>query len=125
MVVVFWVLFASTVAALAATAWAGIRGRRRTHFVCVAITLTLLYATIRMTRSLVENVTFREWDLAFHLNFAITATALIVPVAITGIGYAMRGGRVWRLLHRTAVILFVVAVLVATATGIWAFSRAS
>jgi hypothetical protein len=45
-------------------------------------------------------------------------------VVLTGLGYARRGGRRWRLAHRVAVVCFVVAVLAATGTGIWAYSLA-
>ncbi|MCA8942135.1 MAG: hypothetical protein KDB80_06195 [Planctomycetes bacterium] len=117
----FWGSFVLTVVLLLATVWMGLRGARRAHFVCVALFVAMLYVTVRLTRGLVESLDFPDDELAFHLRFAITASALLVPVLLTGLGYARWGGRKWRLWHRTAVIVFVVSVLAATATGVRMF----
>ena len=53
------VFFVSTVIALLATIWAGIRGRRRLHFALAALLLALLYTTIRLTRLVVINTASR------------------------------------------------------------------
>lgn len=117
----FWVSFISTVVALVAAAYTGIRRKRRAHFVCVGLFVVLLYVTVRLTRGLVEAIDFPEDELSFHLRFAFAATGLLVPVLITGFGYALSGGPRWRICHRIAVSVFVVAVLAATGTGIRMF----
>lgn len=117
----FWVSFLVTLLLLAGSVWSGLTHRRRVHFVVVPLTVVSLLITIRMTGSLVETRLFPEEELAFHLRFAISATAMLVPVAITGIGYA-RWGRSWRLWHRLAVAAFLLLAVTATVTGVWVFS---
>ena len=64
---------------------------------------------------------FPEPALRFHLIFAKSAGLLAIPVIVTGIWFWRRpAARNW---HRTAVWLFVLATLVATATGFWMFAQ--
>ena len=59
-------------------------------------------------------------ELRTHLWFAKTAAGLAVLVAVTGV-YLWRTGR-GRRVHFWCVVAFLVGTVVATGTGIWAFS---
>lgn len=124
MVVLFWLSFTATLAALLAAVAAGRRGRRRAHFALVAVFVVLLFVTIALTEALVRALDLPAGELAIHLRFAISATLLLLPVLASGVVYALRGGKRWRLVHRIAIVLFLLAVLTATGTGIWVVSLA-
>ena len=125
MVLWFWLSFVSTVAALVGVLVTGLRRRRRQHFTFAVAFIVLLAVTIWLTESLMRSVEFPREELDFHLKFAMSATFLLLPVVVSGLMLARRGGRVVRWIHRIAVVVFVVAVLLATATGIWVFSLAT
>lgn len=116
----FWVSFGATLALAALAIWSGFGGGRRVHLVAGPATMVLLTVTILLTERFARARAFPEAEMGIHLWFAKTAALLALPVIATGILTARRP--TWRKRHRIAVLLFLLAVVIATATGIWVFS---
>ena len=116
----FWIAFVVTVLLLVAALLTGATKRRRVHLVVGPLTMIALTVAIILTEQLLRSYEFPAGDLAFHLVFAKAGGLLAVPVIATGVWY-WRSAKA-RLWHRAAVILWLVAVLTATATGLWLFS---
>lgn len=124
MVLLFWLAFTVTVALLGCALVTGRRGRRRPHYWSVAGFVVALAVTIFLTESIVRALEFPRDALDFHLRFAMGATYLLLPVLATGALMAWKGGMRIRWAHRITVVVFVLAVLAATGTGIWIFTLA-
>ncbi|MBK8977829.1 MAG: hypothetical protein IPM29_18120 [Planctomycetes bacterium] len=123
MVTWFWASFVTTLALAGLTVWTGLRRRRRAHFVLAPATVVMLGITILLTERLVRAAQFPARELGIHLWFAKTGAALVLPVLVTGLWSARRPAvRRW---HGRAVALFLLAVVVATGTGLWVFSMAT
>lgn len=118
----FWLAFVSTCALLLLALWSGLRRRRKTHLSAAIGSLLALATTILLTERLVASRSFPREELDFHLNFAYAATLLTLPVVVSGIALARTGGVGIRRLHRYSVAVFLLAVVVATCTGIWVYS---
>ncbi|MHC5064000.1 MAG: hypothetical protein ACYTG5_08495 [Planctomycetota bacterium] len=118
----FWLAFSSTCALLLLALWSGLRRRRKTHFGAAIGSLLGLAVTIYLTERLVASRDFPREELDFHLNFAYAATILTLPVILSGLALARSGRARIRKLHRYCVATFLIAVLVATGTGIWVYS---
>ncbi len=123
MVLSFWISFAVTLALFGAAAVTGRLGRRKLHFVLAPAAIAMLTVTIILTERLVRALDFPKHQLAIHLAIAKTAAALVVVAAGTGVVTAFRPR--FRVVHRTFVVLFLIATVVATGTGIWMFSIAT
>lgn len=117
----FWIGFALTLVALVVSLVSGFRRKRRLHLVTGPLTLVLLAVTVVLTEQLMRNYTFPEESLRFHLHFAKAGGLCAVPVLLTGL-WLWRNPRA-RLWHRLAVVVFVVAALLATGTGLWLFQQ--
>ena len=124
MVTWFWVFFAASVVGLVATARAGRRAQRRKHYVLVAITVVLLGVTIALTEALTRAMNLPKRELGIHLWFAQGAVAVLLVTLSTGFGLARRGGPKWRRAHRVSLLALLVAILLATGTGLWVVSLA-
>ena len=117
----FWIFFAAALAALVATAIAGRRGRRRLHLRLAPASLLLLLAAILLAERMASVREFPASVMRVHLPCAKVAGLLALAVALSGLAL-WRTGR-GRAVHRALVVLFFLAALVATATGVWAFSE--
>lgn len=120
MVISFWASFVTTLALAAGTVWTGARRRRRAHFVLAPATLLALAVTILLTERLVRALDFPAAEMRIHLLLAKSAVALVLPVVATGLLLVKRPRL--RRVHRLTVAVFLLAVVVATATGIWVVS---
>ncbi|MCA8950516.1 MAG: hypothetical protein KDE27_13510 [Planctomycetes bacterium] len=116
----FWSAFGATLVCVAGAMVSGLRRRRRFHLVLGPAAMVALTAAIVFTEELVRRYDFPPENLRFHLWFAKTAALLALPVIVTGIGLVWRPR--WRRLHLFAVVLWLLSVVVATATGFWMFS---
>ncbi len=125
MVQLFWLAFISTCVLLLLTLWSGLRRRRRTHFSAAIGSLVALAVTIILTEKLVASRNFPREELDFHLNFAYAATLLTLPVLLSGVALARGNRSGLRKLHRYCVTAFLIAVVVATSTGIWVYTLSS
>src|SRR5690606_29117886 len=130
MVAPFWASFLVTLALFAAAAWSGATRRRRAHLVLAPLAIAMLTVTVLLTERLARALRFPEPDLCFHLVCAKTAAFLLLPVVVTGLltlrdrGPRERGPG-WRRLHRACVVTFLVAVVIATGTGVRVFALAT
>jgi hypothetical protein len=116
----FWVALVLTVALLVATLWTAWRGRRRLHLVLGPTTILALAVTIVLTEQLVAHYDFPAAAKAVHMPCAKAGGLLAVPVLVTGVWlWRSERARAW---HRAAVWIWLVAVLAATATGVWMFA---
>lgn len=120
---VFWTCFSLTLLTLGAAFVAGLRGARRLHLVIAPLSLALLTVTVLLTEALTSARLFPEQELRIHLWFAKAAGALAILVAVTGV-FLWRTGR-GRRCHFWCVVVFLVGAVVATGTGLWAFSLSS
>lgn len=111
-----------TFALLLVSLWAGLNKRRKLHLVVAPTSFVSLAITVWLTERLVNSRVFPPDELDFHLNFAYAAAGLALPVISSGIWLARTGRLGVRTVHRWCVTLFMLAVVVATCTGIWAFS---
>lgn len=116
----FWVALATTVVLLVVALASGMRGRRRLHLVAGPLAMVSLVAAVLLTELVSRRYAFDADVKAIHLVCAKIGGLLALPVVLTGL-WLWRSEKA-RLLHRVAVWLFVVATLVATATGVWMFS---
>ena len=119
----FWTALAATVLLLGAAFVTGRGRRRRLHLVVGPLAMVVLAVAIVLTEQLMRNYTFAADDLRFHLRFAKAAGLLAVPVMLSGLWLWRRpAARRW---HRLAVYVFLLATVLATATGIWLMTRAT
>ena len=123
-VTAFWAGFVLTLVAAAAALVTGRTGRRRAHYASAVSAVVVLGFTIYFARRLTEARELPGPELEFHLIFAKSGAVLVLPVIATGLWMAWTKGRsrVARICHRSAVVLWLLVVLVATATGIWMYS---
>ncbi|MEM7200326.1 MAG: hypothetical protein AAF628_08685 [Planctomycetota bacterium] len=115
----FWVSFAVTGAGAAVATTAGWRRQRRLHLWTGPSTLLVLFVTVLLAERLAGEREFPDYAMRIHLPCAKTAGLLAIGVALTGV-VLWRSGR-GRVAHRVCVLLFLLGVVVATATGCWAF----
>ena len=115
----FWISFVVTVLLLVAALVTGFGRRRRAHLWIGPLTMVVLTVTIVLTEQLMKQYDFPPDELAFHMWFAKAGGLLALPVIATGLWLWRRPeARRW---HRAAVIVWLVSVLAATATGLWLF----
>ncbi len=81
-----------------------------------------LVVAILLTEKLARLYAFDPEVQRIHLIFAKAGGLLAIPVVLTGLLLWRKPGA--RRVHRLAVWIFVVATLLATATGVWMFSGA-
>lgn len=119
----FWIALATTVALMVVSLVSGFRGRRRLHLVTGPLTMVSLVVAVVLTEQLVRKFVFPPDELAIHKVFAKAAGFSALPVVVTGLLLVKWPAmRPW---HRLAVVLFVLASLVATGTGIWVWTMAT
>lgn len=116
----FWVALATTVVLLVVALASGLRSRRKLHLVAGPLAMVSLVGAVLLTELVSRRYSFDAEVKSIHLVCAKTGGLLALPVVLTGL-WLWRSEKA-RLAHRVAVWLFVVATLVATATGIWMFS---
>lgn len=116
----FWISFVATVLLLVLALVTGFGHRRRAHLWVGPLTMVSLAITIVLTEQLMRQYDFPRGDLDFHLYFAKAGGILALPVIVTGLWLWRRPkARLW---HRAAVIVWLISVLTATATGLWVFT---
>lgn len=119
----FWIAFTATVVLLVGALWSAWVRRRRWHLFLGPATMVALAAAIVLTEQLMRRYDFPPDALKFHLYFAKAGGLLALPVVVTGVWlWRSESGRLW---HRAAVLLWLVAVLLATGTGLWLFGQGS
>lgn len=118
----FWPVFLITLGLMATALVTGWRRFRRAHLWLGPLAMLGLLVTVLLTEQLARRYEFPEGPMAIHLLFAKSAALLAVPVIVTGVLLARRPRA--RRAHRIAVLLFLLATLIATGTGIWIFSLA-
>jgi hypothetical protein len=117
----FWCAFAVTLVLLVVSLWTGWQRRRRVHLAVAPCALVALAVTIVLTEQLMAHYDFPADIKAIHLPCAKAGGLLALPVIATGVWLWRRpNARVW---HRAAVLVWLVAVLVATGTGLWMFAN--
>lgn len=118
----FWIAFAVTLLLLAVALVSGLRGKRRLHLFAGPAAVLALAVTVVLTEQLMRGYAFPAQPLRVHLWFAKGAGVLGVAVVATGLWLWRRPtARRW---HRFCVLAFAAAALLATGTGIWAFTLA-
>lgn len=117
----FWTAFVATVLLMAAALFTGATRRRRLHVWLGPLTMVSLTVAIVLTEELLRRYEFPADIKATHLIFAKAGGLLALPVIATGV-WLVRSGRA-RVWHRAAVIVFLIAVLTATGTGLWMFAH--
>lgn len=119
----FWIALATTVVLMVVSLVSGFGRKRRFHLVTGPLTMVSLTVAVILTEQLVRKYQFPPDELAIHKVCAKTAGLSALPVVVTGVMLARwQAIRPW---HRLAVVLFVLASLVATGTGIWVWSLAT
>jgi hypothetical protein len=118
----FWLTFSLAVGALLAALWTGVTARRRLHLVVAPAALVLLAVAVGLAVRMGAERAFPEAAMAVHRPIAQAAGLLALLVAATGV-VLWRSGR-GRRLHLIAVVLFVLAALAATGSGVWCFLQA-
>ncbi len=118
----FWIALVSTVALMALAIVSGLQRKRRAHLIAGPASMVSLVVAILLTEKLARLYAFDPDVQRIHLVCAKAGGLLAIPVVLTGLLLwkkpAARG------VHRWAVWIFVVATLVATATGGWMFTGA-
>jgi hypothetical protein len=115
----FWTAFVTTVALLGLSLWTGFGRRRRFHLWLGPLTMVMVTVTIVLTEQLASRYEFPADIRATHLVYAKAGGLLALPVIVTGIWlWRQERARIW---HRIAVLVWLVAVLAATGTGLWMF----
>jgi hypothetical protein len=117
----FWLAFVATVVLLAVALFTGFTRRRRIHLWVGPLTMVALAIAIVLTEQLLAAYDFPADIKATHLVFAKAGGLLALPVIATGL-WLWRSERA-RLWHRAAVLVWIVAVLTATGTGLWMFGH--
>ncbi len=118
----FWVALSATVVLIALALVSGWQRKRRAHLVAGPASMASLTIAILLTEQLARLYTFVPEVQRIHLICAKVGGLLALPVVITGIWLWRRPAA--RRMHVFAVWAFVIATLVATATGIWMFAGA-
>lgn len=118
----FWMALVSTVALMALALVSGLQRKRRAHLLAGPASMASLVVAILLTEKLARLYAFDPEVQRIHLVCAKVGGLLAIPVVLTGILLWRRPST--RRLHRWAVWIFVVATLVATATGVWMFAGA-
>lgn len=119
----FWVSFLLTLIALAGALYSGWSGQRRWHLVLGPLTLALLSVAVVFAVLMGQVRHFPQDIMRIHRPIAVTAGLFGVLVAVTGV-VLWRTGRARRA-HFVLVLLFSVAAVAASGTGIWAFTQSS
>lgn len=117
-----YLLLAITTLFLAIVLITGKRGKRKWHLISVCILAVFLIATIVLAREAGTIFTFPQDRHDIHMPLARLATLLLFGPLITGILYWY--GKVPRVAHLIPVVLFVLSVLAAFATGAWMMAGA-
>ncbi len=116
----FWIAFAATVVFMVGALVSGLRRQRRYHLVLGPLTMVALAIAIVLTEELASHYDFPADIKHTHLMIAKTGGLLALPVIVTGLWlWRSESARGW---HRACVYLWIVAVLSATASGLWMFS---
>lgn len=118
----FWIAFVSTVVLLVLALLTGFTRRRALHLWLGPLTMVSLAVAIVLTEQLLAAYDFPADIKATHLIFAKAGGLLALPVIATGL-WLWRSERA-RLWHRLAVVVWLLAVLTATGTGLWMFGYA-
>ena len=118
----FWTALVSTVVLMALALVSGLQRKRRAHLVAGPASMASLVVAILLTEKLARLYAFDPDIQRIHLVCAKAGGLLAIPVVLTGVLLWRRPSTRW--LHRWAVWIFVVATLVATATGVWMFAGA-
>lgn len=119
----FWIFFLLTLVALVGALYSGWSGQRRWHLVLGPLTLGLLVLAIVFAVLMGQVREFPRDIMRIHRPIALSAGLCGVMVAVTGC-MLWRTGRARRA-HFVLVLLFSVAAVVASTTGIWAFTQSS
>ena len=117
----FWLALLVTVLLLVATLCTGWRRVRAVHLVLGPATMAALVVTIVLTEQLVARYEFPAHVKAVHMPCAKAGGLLALPVIATGV-WLWRSERARRW-HRLAVWIWLLAVVVATCTGLWMFAH--
>lgn len=117
----FWLAFVTTVLLLVGSLATGWLRRRRLHLWLGPLTMVSLAIAILLTEQLLRRYEFPQEVLRVHLWFAKAGGLLALPVIATGV-WLWRSERA-RLWHQIAVLVWLLAVLSATGTGLWLFSH--
>lgn len=118
----FWVALSATVVLIALALVSGLQRKRRAHLLAGPASMASLLVAILLTEKVARLYTFDPEAQRIHLVCAKIGGLLALPVVVTGIWLWRRASA--RPYHKLAVWAFVVATLVATATGIWMFADA-
>ena len=117
----FWIAFITTVVLLVVALFTGIKRKRKVHLWLGPLTIVTLAVAIILTENLMRHYTFPPDQLAFHLKFAKAGGLMAIPVVVTGIWlWRSERARIW---HRSFVYIWLVSVVMATATGLWLFGQ--
>ncbi|MEY4830273.1 MAG: hypothetical protein RLZZ562_2069 [Planctomycetota bacterium] len=118
----FWIALVAAVALMALALASGLQRKRRAHLIAGPASMASLVVAILLTEKLARLYAFDPEVQRIHLIFAKAGGLLAIPVVLTGLLLWRKPGA--RRVHRLAVWIFVVATLLATATGVWMFSGA-
>lgn len=119
----FWFFTVLTLVGLVATLVTGRCGFRKYHLRLAPLTIGFLVITIVFAERLAMIRDFPEEEMRIHLYFAWSAAILVFPVVASGLGY--RAKPALRKVHLVCVILFTIAAVAATSTGIWVYSMST
>jgi len=111
-----------TVIFLAATIWAGRKGRRSLHYRLVVITVLLLAGAITQAELFGHGFTFEVLRLRIHLSFAFAALGSLPGVVWSGL--ALRTNPARRPTHRLWVGSFVSLTVLSVLTALWMLANA-
>ena len=115
----FWLAFGATVVLLVITLGTGWRRQRKLHLVAGPLTVVALAVAVVMTERLMQNYTFPDATKVVHLPCAKAGGLLVLPVVATGVWLVFNErARLW---HKITVAVWLLAVVAATATGVWMF----
>lgn len=115
----FWSFFVLTLVALAISVVSGLRQVRRLHLAVAPISMVLLAVAIVFAERMAAVRSFPPDEMAIHLWFAKSAAVLALGVVATGL-FLWRNPKARRI-HLVCVVLFLVAAVTASATGVWVF----
>lgn len=111
---------ALTALVIAEVVRSGLRGRRRRHFVGIAIALAMLVTTILVAESVGRHFTFDPLVQRVHFTFAYSTILCLAGVIVAGVWRLRRAAA--RLPHRVAVGIFLFVLVGAVGTGGWMMS---
>lgn len=118
--ITFFAALGLTAVSVLVTMRSGRRGDRRAHLQRALVTVGLLIATVVLALMVGQVRDFPDPAMAIHKVIARITGFLVLTVIFTGIMLWRRPG--WRTLHRGCVYLMAVVLVIAIATGTWAFS---